>query len=1155
MRVMGMGVSMVTGLSRKTGRTQITVSSVDMERLELIHFIRTTFKKKECIFYKREFGKRYPHNSEPCFCGSAAEEHFTKHIEAPVVEISKDEEWREKIAIQEFDTDAYGDIEFLDAGTSKPAKYVRLADTADMEDVKKLLIDHWKLFDPAMPNLVISIMGGAKNFKLDGKKKDTFNDGLIKAAKSTHAWLLAGGQNLGCSRSVGEAIRENQFIVTKRDRMVRAIHAIGICSWGYVEGNTFLMNENNINDPGTAFNHVKYKASNSVKTGFPVSLHPDYTHFLLVDDGFRNFNSKGASELRTRLEGYIQDPKFMGIPLVGLLLEGGIESIEDISRRIKKKIPIVLLEGTGRAADILAYAYNHYTTTHNEERVFKKNHMKILEEKLLQAYGKYFRRRPDTLEKYRDMVLQCCKQESLISVFNINTDDDLDLVILSALLKGEQSGTKLEKLKLALMWNRPDIAEERIFSEDFQRPDGALDDMFTDALLQSRVEFLHLLLHNGVSLYDYLTVKKLRDLYTKIAPESSYLRDLLSLHQSSRGSVYLHSVEQLLQRLLRQFVNPKYAQDTYERHKADPSDNYGNRTKFDDPTMELFIWAVLGNYVDVAEFVWDRCASPITCGIVAATIYHGLYSSVKADSTHLKEFYEACKKRFEGLAVSVTDICYEMDRDKAMGVIERRNEQWGGMSTLEVALIGNGRTFIATQCAQESIDQSWRRGMKSASTASVLFAILFPFVVWTRLFEFLPLGDTGGELTPFQKILTFYKAPITKFAGNTLSYVFFLLLYSYMILFDFGWEIRYTEKVVLAWIGIFIIEEFREVATMPSGTISGKLRDWYDSAWNRFDFLAYLLAGTAFGLRKFRVTFEYGRICYALNTAVFYLRLLRVYHAHYHLGPKLVTVYRMIIDVVMFLFLLLVFILGYGIASQSLIRPYRQLSWGVVSDVISTPYWQMYGELLLEELKVDKDSTCPLGNSDKENCENYQKYEWVVPIMLGIYLIISNVLLLNLLIAIFAYVFDEVHEHSMEIWKYEMYRLVRDYDDKPGLIPPFIIFEHVYLFLKFIWKRCCRKEREDLTKFMQRTLEMLKIFEAESLHRYRSQKKAQEANKADKRINKVLEKAEEIANKIEGLGRGISQTDEESEEKRRAPPRSALLKQQALRDLMRQVGL
>ncbi len=59
------------------------------------------------------------------------------------------------------------------------------------------------------------------------------------------------------------------------------------------------------------------------------------------------------------------------------------------------------------------------------------------------------------------------------------------------------------------------------------------------------------------------------------------------------------------------------------------------------------------------------------------------------------------------------------------------------------------------------------------------------------------------------------------------------------------------------------------------------------------------------------------------------------------------------------------------------------------------------------------------------------------------------------------YVFDEVHENSMEIWKYEMLRLVQEFDEKPGLAPPFIIIEHVWLLFKGIWKICCRREKED----------------------------------------------------------------------------------------------
>ncbi len=40
--------------------------------------------------------------------------------------------------------------------------------------VKELLVDHWGLFTPFRPHLAISLIGGAKNFRMEGKKKETF---------------------------------------------------------------------------------------------------------------------------------------------------------------------------------------------------------------------------------------------------------------------------------------------------------------------------------------------------------------------------------------------------------------------------------------------------------------------------------------------------------------------------------------------------------------------------------------------------------------------------------------------------------------------------------------------------------------------------------------------------------------------------------------------------------------------------------------------------------------------------------------------------------------------------------------------------------------------------------------------------------------------
>lgn len=54
--------------------------------------------------------------------------------------------------------------------------------------------------------------------------------------------------------------------------------------------------------------------------------------------------------------------------------------------------------------------------------------------------------------------------------------------------------------------------------------------------------------------------------------------------------------------------------------------------------------------------------------------------------------------------------------------------------------------------------------------------------------------------------------------------------------------------------------------------------------------------------------------------------------------------------------------------------------------------------------------------------------------------------------------FNEVNENAIEIWKYDMYFLVMEYQDKPGLAPPFIIIEHVVLFFKFIARKTCTKK-------------------------------------------------------------------------------------------------
>ena len=51
-----------------------------------------------------------------------------------------------------------------------------------MDEVFHLMRDEnlWNMYYPFEPNLIITVIGGAKNFKLDGKKKEVFNRGLVE---------------------------------------------------------------------------------------------------------------------------------------------------------------------------------------------------------------------------------------------------------------------------------------------------------------------------------------------------------------------------------------------------------------------------------------------------------------------------------------------------------------------------------------------------------------------------------------------------------------------------------------------------------------------------------------------------------------------------------------------------------------------------------------------------------------------------------------------------------------------------------------------------------------------------------------------------------------------------------------------------------------
>lgn len=213
----------------------------------------------------------------------------------------------------------------------------------------------------------------------------------------------------------------------------------------------------------------------------------------------------------------------------------------------------------------------------------------------------------------------------------------------------------------------------------------------------------------------------------------------------------------------------------------------------------------------------------------------------------------------------------------------------------------------------------------------------------------------------------------------------------------------------------------------------------------------------------------------------------------------------------MWLCLLLVFVCSYGVFRQALFFANKEPYWGVINDLFYKPYWHVYGELFVEqEAEEGKLSTGEIPLHDGN------LLKWIHRIFMGGYLLITNVLLINLLIAIFSNVFNEVEVNSYQIWKYQYYYLVMEYNKQPPLAPPFAIIYHLVEFVRWLRKKCW-KPNKVTPKFTAEDLELLRLFEIESASNYRQKVEEQKRTGTEERIRKTNERVEDLVNKVTEL--------------------------------------
>uniref|UniRef100_A0A8C1MM85 non-specific serine/threonine protein kinase n=1 Tax=Cyprinus carpio TaxID=7962 RepID=A0A8C1MM85_CYPCA len=1160
-------------------------------------WIQATFSKRECVKFlpaSRDHHRCYPvcqvcQSLVRCCCGRLIAEHvgpysgLLGHGPGP-----DEEEWSVLQHTSVSPTDAFGSLDFQ--GSTKRtshAKYVRLSCDTPPELLLQLMLREWHM---EMPKLVISVHGGTDNFNLSPRVCQAFSTGLIIAAESTGAWILTDGINTGVSKYVGDAVK----VYGSHD--LRKRNVVGITPWGIIENNSDLIGRDVLRHYQALGNPLSKRAS----------LNSMHSHFLLADDG--TMGKSGCQiDLRKKLERHIHFQKIhprlpQHVPLVCVVVEGGPAVLSVVLEYVRRSspVPVLVFEGTGRAADLLALI-------HKQTAVERKLDSDIKEDVLLRIQEMFVMDKQEASELL-SILMECMEYRELITIFDSESEDlqEADVAILTTSLRGTRASPE-GQLNITLAWDRADVAKDSILVYGQQWQVGSLEQTMVDALIMDRVSFVKLLIENGMTMRRFLTISRLEQLYNIHKGSSDYfLRHIIEDAKQTRlPAVYRISlidigmvIEYLIGGAYRSTYTRKSFRAMYSRihnpakeggketsspfskvRKAAPettsSRSHFHRTaqpcrhqevapqdvktssspEFLCTFNDLFVWAVLKHRQEMAMFLWQHGEQAMARAVVACKLYRAMVVEAR-ESNMGDSVAEELKKNsleFGQLAVDLLDQAFRENERMAMKLLTWEMKDWSNFTCLQMAVSSRLRPFVAHNCTQMLLTDLWmgRLNLSKNSWFKIIASILMPVAIQMLEFksqaemshvpqpqEALQFGwDPGSPgaseqegaantiqgdeergsrcLCPWtRKVYDFYTAPVVKFWFHTMAFLGFLMLFSYTVLVRLDEKPNIQECLVITYILTMAVEKAREVLVLEPRKFTKKLKVWFSEYWNINDFMGILLFLVGVSLRWHQETRLASHIVYSLDFIFWSVRLLDLFAVNQHAGPYLTMITKMMSNMFYIVVIMAIVLVSFGTSRKSILSPNEDPSWNLLRDVVFQPYWMIFGEVYAGEIDA-----C----SNPETCVSGA---FLTPFLQAVYLFVQYIIMVNVLIAFFNNVYFDMSSISRKLWKYNRYRYIMTYQEKPWLPPPLILLSHVTLCLSSMWqkhRKASKRGRTGLKLLLAPDdLKKLHEFEEKCVAGYFRDKKESQQGSQINQIRSAADKAEEMAGILVEVAEKIS---------------------------------
>ncbi|CAF1230161.1 unnamed protein product [Rotaria sordida] len=534
---------------------------------------------------------------------------------------------------------------------------------------------------------------------------------------------------------------------------------------------------------------------------------------------------------------------------------------------------------------------------------------------------------------------------------------------------------------------------------------------------------------------------------------------------------------------------------------------------------DLFLWSILTNRIEMSKVILSHMQTRICAALIASKILKS-YKNFAYDNEK-KDALSRQAEQFEIYANECLKYCYNYNEETAHEIAIRSINIFGGVSCLQVAVDADDKSFVSQPCCDQLLNNIWHDKIEPIQFTLLqhigllfsicTFGLLAPIFITFRKVKLIPidfnndrkrnnymtineieqetkplsrirkrLEDHGinysdiyawqsdscsqGCFDYFRQLKQFHQSPLIKFSSTNNSSC-----------------IHWTEILLIIIVTTMLFEDIRQFFWQENRSIIGKLSNYFIK--NLFITLIHITSYILFYI-GFILLFTYAstdenltvaKIVLAYDLEIWYIRSLAFLGVTRNLGPKLVMIRKMLIDLFFFTYIILIAMIAYGVASRAMYK-YNEddkcnedahnddLTFNgrsIFRHILYPSYYLMYGSTEKELKALDE-------NRDLSTAIATQ-------ILLAFHMLFVNILLINLLIAMFSYTFETVQSQTDHVWQYERYSFIRECFDRSLLFPPFTIISHLIEFIHFLIRLCQKRNNSNMKKNQAKIFKMIAV--------------------------------------------------------------------------------